>query len=160
MAITRWTPFSAFTSLEREMQDMLDRFTVRPRPEEFTWKPSTDVYREDGDLVVRAEFPGIDPEEGLDVQVEGNVLHIKGEKKLENEIREDDRYVRECRYGSFRRDVMLPEGVNPDDIAASFANGVLIVRVPVPEEAVEESRAKTITVDIAEPTPGEASTHS
>lgn len=151
MAITRWAPFSAFTSLEREMQQMFDRFTTRPWFEGFTWKPSTDVYRDDGELVVRAEIPGIDPEEGLTVEIEGNVLHIIGEKKEEKKIEEDDRYMHECHYGSFRRDVMLPEGITEDDITAGFDNGVLTVRIAVTEEEPAEPEPKAIKIDITTP---------
>ena len=148
MAITRWAPFSAFTSLEREMQDMMDRFTMRPWTEGFDWKPATDVYRENGDLIVRAELPGIDPEEGLTVEVEGNVLHITGEKRLEREVEEADRYLRESHFGSFRRDVLLPEGVEPDDIVATLEHGVLTVRVPMPTEAAEEPNTTKVEVEV------------
>lgn len=151
MAITRWAPFSAFTSLEREMQEMFDKFTSRPWFEGFSWKPSTDVYRDEGELVVRAEIPGIDPEKGLKVEVEGNVLHIEGEKKEEKEVEEDNRFVRECHYGSFRRDVLLPEGVTDDDIRATFDNGVLTVRVAVPVEEPEEAAPKAVKIPVAIP---------
>lgn len=148
MAIRRWAPFSAFTSLEREMQDMLDRFTPRAWSGDFEWRPRTDMYREDGDLVVRAEIPGIDPTEGLNVEVEKNVLHITGEKRTDTEVDDDDRYLRECHYGSFRRDVLLPEGVSADDITATVDHGVLMVRVPLPSEAEEEAQPKAIKVDV------------
>ena len=92
MAISRWAPSSAFTSLEREMQDMRSRFHTRPFIEGFEWKPSTDVYEEEGKLLVRTEIPGIDPSEELTIEVEENVLHIKGEKTMEKEISEDNRY--------------------------------------------------------------------
>lgn len=149
MAIMRWAPFSAFASLEREMQDMLDRFGSRPLLEGFEWKPSTDIYREGDKLIVRAEIPGIDPEEELTVELKDGVLHISGEKKVEKEISEDNRYLKECRYGSFRRQVVLPEGVDPESIHADFDNGILMVTVPVPVEKALEPSA--IAVEVKKP---------
>jgi HSP20 family protein len=148
MAITRWAPFSAFTSLEREMQDMMSRFHTRPFLEGFEWRPTTDVYEEEGKLIVRSEIPGMDLED-IEIKVEDNVLHISGEKKLEKEVSEDDRYVRECRFGTFRRDVMLPEGVDVDRIHADYDNGVLMVRVPLPTE-VAKPRPVRIPVEVPE----------
>ena len=153
MAIVRYAPFSAFTSLEREMQEMLDRFTTRPLFEGWEWKPATDVYRDGGDLVVRAELPGIDPEEGVTVEVKNGVLHILGDKEITEEVAEDDRFVREIRYGSFRRDVVLPEGIDPASVAATFVNGILTVRVPLPHQIAEETEARTVKVEIKKPEP-------
>lgn len=149
MAIVRWAPFSAFTSLQREMQEMLDRVATRPVFEGFDFRPLTDVYREGDNLLIRAEVPGMDPE-ALHIELEGSLLHIKGEKKSEEEIADHDRYLRECRYGSFRRDVMLPEGVAADKIKAEYDKGILTVRVPLPEEVVEEERKVSIPISIAE----------
>lgn len=148
MAITRWAPFSAFTSLEREMQDMLDRFALRPWSGEFAWRPTTDVYRQDGELVVRAEIPGIEPD-GLEVEIEGNVLHVTGEKKQEKNVEKEHLYLHESHFGSFRRDVVLPDGVDVDAITATLDNGVLMVRIPVPPEAAEEPPTTKIAVEIA-----------
>jgi HSP20 family protein len=153
MAIVRWAPFSAFTSVERDLQDMLERFTLRPFAEGFTWRPAADVFRTDGTLVVRAELPGIDPEAELSIDVESNVLHIKGEKKLEREVDEESRYLRECRYGSFHRDVMLPEGVDAEAITATYDQGVLTVEVPLPVESAEEAGRVTVKVTTKETQP-------
>lgn len=150
MSVIRWAPFSAFTSVERELQSILDRFSPRPWIEGLGWKPFTDVFREGGELIVRAELPGIDLETGLAIDVEDNVLHIKGEKKEEREVEEDDRYVKECHYGSFRRDILLPDGVEIDTIKATYENGVLMVRMPVPEHAVEVERKVKIEVSTPE----------
>ncbi len=153
MTIVRWAPFSAFTSVERELQDMLDRFSVRPFAEGFTWKPAADVFHENGTLVVRTELPGIDPDKELNIDVEGNVLHIQGEKKTGRVVEEEDRYLRECRYGWFRRDVMLPEGVDAEAITATYDRGILTVEVPLPSESVEESDKVTVKVTDKETEP-------
>lgn len=136
MSLVRWAPFSAFTSVERQMKAMLDQLPGRGWLEGFDWKPDTDVFREDDTLVIRAELPGIEADD-IEVDVEGSVLHVKGEKKVEHEIEEDDRFLRECRYGAFRRDVMLPDGVDPKLVEATFENGVLMIRVPIPMEPEE-----------------------
>jgi HSP20 family protein len=137
MAITRWAPFSAFTSLEREMQTLgreLRSLLAGGSLPEAAWRPDIDVYREGDNLVVRAELPGIDPAENLEIDVEDNVLRIRGHKRFEREVDEEHRFLRECRFGSFERDVLLPEDVVPDDVEAVYENGVLTVRVPVPAE--------------------------
>jgi HSP20 family protein len=131
------------------MQDMMSRFHTRPFIEGFEWRPSTDVYEEEGKLLVRTEIPGIDPSEELTIEVEENVLHIMGEKTLEKEISEDNRYLRECRYGTFRRDVMLPEGVDADKIRANYDNGILTVMVPMPDEKIVEPRTVKVEVRTA-----------
>ncbi len=143
MAIMRWTPFGALGSLEREMQDFFDRFT--PWRGEGALVPATDVYRDNGTLVVRTELPGVDPA-GIEVEVQGSILHIRGEKRHEREIDEADRYLYECRYGRFERDIPLPEGVDADAVEASFAHGVLTVRVAVPQ--TEEAAPRTIKVEV------------
>jgi len=149
MAIVRWAPFSAFNSLQREMAEMLDRFASRPVFEGFDFRPLTDVYREDDKLFVRAEVPGMDPE-SLKIELEGHLLRISGEKKFEREVDEHDRYLRECRFGSFRREVMLPEGVEEEDIKASYDHGVLTVEMPLPADIMEEERKVEIPISVAE----------
>ncbi len=145
MSITRWSPFSAFPAFEKEIQSLFDRFTTVPWAE-VAWRPSIDVYEEDGDLVVRAEVPGIDVSEDVDVEIEAGVLTIKGEKRTAKAIEEDDRYVRESRYGSFERSIMLPAGVDPESVTARAENGVLTVTVPLPQS--EHRRTESIPIEV------------
>src|SRR3972149_2258439 len=147
MAISRWAPFSALASLEREMQNferelhsLLGR--MGGAGEEVAWRPDTDVYREGETLVVRAELPGIEPDKHLEIDVEDNILRIRGHKRLEREIDEEHRFVRECRFGSFQRDILLPDGVEASNVEAVYENGVLTVRVPVPAGAVVPNPAR------------------
>jgi HSP20 family protein len=83
-------------------------------------------------MVVRAELPGIDPDQDVDVSVSNNVLHIKAERREQTEHRDKDSYRSEFRYGLFTRDVTLPDGVNADDVNATYRDGVLEVRTPMP----------------------------
>jgi HSP20 family protein len=148
MAIMRWAPFAAFPSLERDLQDLLDRIGAMAETEEFPWRPSTDVYRENGTLVLKAELPGIDPKTELTIDVEDDVLHISGEKTFERETEESDRFIKERRFGSFSRDLVLPEGVDPGAITAHYDNGILTVVVPLPTEVTAEP--KKVTVEVIE----------
>ncbi|GAA2203048.1 Hsp20/alpha crystallin family protein [Sinomonas flava] len=89
----------------------------------------------DGDsLVVRAELPGIDPEKDVDVSIRDGALHIRAFREERSEQKEKDSYRSEFRYGSFSRTLPLPEGATADDVTASYKDGVLEVRVPVPSQ--------------------------
>jgi len=90
-------------------------------------------YREDGTLVIRADLPGIDPDADVELTVSDGMLHIEAERR-EEEKKEGKGYVRrELRYGSLSRSLPLPEGVTEADIAATYKDGVLEVRVPEPK---------------------------
>lgn len=145
MSITKWTPFSAFPSFEREMQSLLDRFTSVPWAD-VAWRPTIDVYRDNGNLEIRAEVPGIDISKDVEVEIERGVLVIRGEKRTAKAIEEDDRFVRESRYGSFERSVMLPPGVDPTLVTAHADKGVLIVTVPLPRATEYEPVHIEVTV--------------
>ncbi len=151
MALIRWSPFDAFAALERDMQEMRDRFPMAGRAQaepvaERAWRPRVDVFREKEALVVRAELPGIDPEKDIEVSVEDNVLRIAGHRAFGREVDEKDFYLCERSYGSFRRDIVLPEGVNTDALEAHFENGVLTLRIPLPVEVEAGSRRIPITI--------------
>jgi HSP20 family protein len=93
------------------------------------WSPAIDVIQQDDDLLIRAELPGVRPED-VDITVQNGVLTISG--KLEEEREEERRgyLVRERRYGTFRRSLQLPQDVDEDQINARFENGVLEVTIP------------------------------
>ena len=90
-------------------------------------------YREDGTLVIRADLPGIDPDKDVELTISDRTLHIEAERR-EEEKREEKGYVRrELRYGSLSRSLRLPEGVTEADIAATYKDGVLEIRIPEPK---------------------------
>jgi HSP20 family protein len=93
-----------------------------------------DVTRTDGELIVTAELPGIDPYKDVEITVDEDYLTVKGEKSQEKEVSEEDRYMHERKYGKFVRRVPVPEGVSADKIAANYAKGILTVKVTLPEE--------------------------
>ncbi len=112
------------------------------RPSSFRM-PSLDVYEEKDSVVVKAELPGMKKED-VEVTLTGETLTIKGEKKEDKEVKEDDYYRRERSYGSFVRSVGLPCEVKSDEIKASFKDGVLEIRMPKTEEAKKKSIAVKI----------------
>jgi len=101
--------------------------------------PAVDVTEDEKAYKITAEMPGID-EKDLDVSVSGDMLTIKGEKRLEKEEKEKNYYVSERSYGSFQRSFALPEGVDRDTVGASFAKGVLTVTLPKTAQAQKEQK--------------------
>jgi HSP20 family protein len=97
------------------------------------WAPAVEVFEKEGKFVVKAELPGI-KEEDMDISVVDNTLTIKGEKKTESEVKEEDYYCCECSYGSFSRSIALPSNVDAKKIAASYEDGVLGISLPKASE--------------------------
>ena len=117
-------------------------YRVLPLADQGRWAPASDVFERDGDLVIRLDLPGIDPDKDVQVTVEDGVLCISGERKREPV--EGGRYYRqEWHYGSFERGIRVPKGVQVDDITASYENGMLEVVVP---KAVQLPQQKRIEV--------------
>lgn len=91
-------------------------------------------FADGDDLVVRVELPGIDPDHDVEVSVRDGMLHIEGHREERTEHKEKGNYRSEFRYGGFVRDVALPAGVRDDAVKATYTDGILEVRVPVPAE--------------------------
>lgn len=96
--------------------------------------PALDVYEQKDDVIVKAEIPGLTKDE-IDITLEGNTLTIKGEKKKEEEVKEEDYYRCERTYGAFSRSIDLPVAVQMDKVNASFKDGVLEIQLPKSEQA-------------------------
>jgi HSP20 family protein len=94
-----------------------------------SWVPSVDVLEKDGNLILRAELPGM-TEKQIDLKVEGNTLVLKGERKMESEDNKGNYHRVESSYGTFSRSFMLPETVDIDKINADYKNGVLTITIP------------------------------
>ena len=105
--------------------------------------PIVVVFEEKDDIVVKAELPGIE-KDNIQVNLTDHTLTIKGEKKKEEEVKEENYYRAERSYGSFLRTLDLPRDVRADQVKASFKNGILEVRMPKTEEA----KAKEIKVKV------------
>jgi HSP20 family protein len=135
---------TALTRFRDEMDDLFGRFfsggPLAAGAFGATW-PRMDLEESDKDLTVTAELPGVDPKQ-IDINVTGNVLTLRGEKKDEREEKGRDYHYVERQYGSFHRSVQLPSSVESDKVDATFKDGVLTIRMPKHPEA----RPKKITV--------------
>ncbi|HEU5003999.1 MAG TPA: Hsp20/alpha crystallin family protein [Actinomycetota bacterium] len=158
IAVRRFSPWSSFNELQRETDQLMRNvlagagmFGGTPAlasggQQSGAWMPAVDVLARDKDIVVRAELPGIDPSRDVEISVHDGVLTVRGERRQEEQTK-DDRYMRvERRYGSFERTLAIPEGVNPEGIQASYDNGVLEVTIP---GAAQESAPRRIPVQVA-----------
>lgn len=96
-------------------------------------------FRDGDDLIVRAEMPGIDPDRDVEITASGGMLHITAERTEEQEKKEKAFHRRELRYGSFARTIALPEGIDAATIGATYTDGILEVRIPVPAVETKES---------------------
>jgi HSP20 family protein len=113
---------------QRMMEDLFERPIWKPNGER-AWMPVVDIFEKDDKFVVKAELPGMKVED-IDVSVAGDTLTIKGEKKTESEIKDEDYYRCERTYGSFFRSILLPSTVDPSKIEANTEDGILEVTLP------------------------------
>ena len=130
------SPFRELDAFAAEVDSLLNAFLGRrvPLAPAGSFTPATDVVETDDEVVVRMDLPGLDRDD-VEVDVRDGTLTVRGERKRE-EREERDGYVRiERSAGRFSRAFALPAGVDPEKIAAKFANGVLELRVPKPSEA-------------------------
>ena len=144
-----------FSNVERMFEDWFEDFWSKPFPrlwrpnfsrlQSFAFEaPALDVYEQKDDLIVKAEIPGLTKDE-INITLEGNTLTIKGEKKKEQEVKEEDYYKCERSYGSFSRSIDLPVAVQTNKVNASFKDGVLELRLPKTEEA----KKNVVTIKVA-----------
>jgi HSP20 family protein len=140
--LTPWRPFGALDEMQRRFEDFLPFWpSLRRFPfDDGEWVPAIDMYEKDNKYMIKTELPGM-KEEDVDVSVVGDSLAIKGEKKAESEIKEEDYYRSERSYGSFFRTIALPLDADPDKIEANFEDGVLEVAIPK-TEAVKPKKVR------------------
>jgi HSP20 family protein len=142
MALVRWSPVGQLAGMEIErLNRMFNEFYQGSFNGE--WTPAVDIFEADNhDLVIKAEVPETKRED-ISVTFENNVLTLKGERKLDHEVKRESYQRIERRYGSFSRSFTLPSTVDASRINASYKDGVLTVRLPQREEA----KAKQIAVN-------------
>jgi len=147
-SVTPFQPFRGFTSLQGQINRLFNEAFDRTSEEGnlTSWAPAVDIYETEHNLVVKADLPDIKPEE-LDIRVENNILTIRGERKFEKKV-DDNNYLRvERAYGSFSRSFSLANSVNTEAIQADYQNGVLTLNIPKREEA----KPKQIKVRVEKP---------
>lgn len=128
----------------RAMDEMFERLFGRtPIASPTATNLPLDIFERDGKFIVRASVPGISPE-NLDVQVEDNVLTIRGEISHEYEGEDVKVYRREVSYGSFARSIRLPENLNFEKVDAEFSNGLVTISIP----RLEEVKPKALKVNV------------
>jgi HSP20 family protein len=144
-SITRWEPFRNFSTLQDQVNRLFETsFQGKADNSELTtWAPTVDIYETENELVLKVDLPGID-EKDLDVRVENNMLTIRGERKFEEKVKEDNYLRIERSYGSFSRSFSLPTTVNTEAIKAQYTNGVLTVELA----KRAESKPKQVKVNI------------
>src|SRR5689334_16590313 len=139
------SPFQMMRRMQEEMDRTFGSFFGQPwgggggTPGITGWSPSVDVYEDDKEIVVKAEVPGVEPED-LDVTCTEDALVIRGESRREEDREEGGWHRTERRFGRFERQIPLPPGTRPDDAQANFRNGVLELRIPKSEEARQRTR--------------------
>jgi HSP20 family protein len=138
MDLIRWNPWNELVSLRERMNRVFDDSLFRSdRRDDLmamgTWSPAVDMFEKDDKVVIKAELPGLDKKD-ISLDLKNGVLTLKGERKHENEVKEENYYRREMSCGKFIRSFTLPGDVDADKIKAEFQNGLLTVEVPKPEE--------------------------
>ena len=109
-----------------------------------TWAPPVDIYETENELVIKADLPDLD-EKDIDVRAENNLLTIRGERKFEKDINEDNYLRVERAYGPFTRSFSLPNTVNSESVRAEYRNGVLSLYLA----KLEESKPKQIKISVS-----------
>jgi HSP20 family protein len=121
-----WDPFTVLARMDRDFDDLVRRtWGTQARTAGFV--PAVEVLRSGEDVVVRFELPGIDVERDVSIEVDRGKLVISGERRASTEG--EGVLVRELRYGAFRREFALPQGITPEQVEASYDSGLLDVRV-------------------------------
>lgn len=142
MAIIRWMdPMREMATLQERMNQIFSDFFTRGRGhEEGTspglglWAPAVDIYETADDVVVSAELPGVDKDR-IHLEYKDGILTLRGERKVEKEVKEENYHRMERVYGTFQRSLPIPSSVDEERIKANFRDGILEVHMPKKEAA-------------------------
>jgi HSP20 family protein len=146
MELVRWKPAREMFPLQHKMNNFFDDFffpmgvgeTAR---QVWGWNPKVDIYEEENQIVLTAELPGVDKKD-IEVDVKNGVLTLKGERSVDNEVKEKNYHRKERSFGRFERSFKLQGDVDAGKITADYKDGILKVSIPKPEEI----KPKQITV--------------
>lgn len=144
-SITRWDPFRNISALQEQVNRLFEgNFAHNGDHSTLTaWAPSVDVYETENELVIKADLPEV-VEKDLDVRVENNMLTIRGERKFEQKVKEENYLRMERSYGTFSRSFSLPNTVDTQAIKAEYTDGVLSVTLP----KRVESKPKQVKINV------------
>lgn len=148
MALVRWEPFKDLLSIHDRMNRLFEDTFYRGKglEEELTkgtWTPSVDIFETQENIVLKAELPGLEQKD-ISIEVRDNTLTLRGEKKFEKEVKEENYHRIERSYGTFQRIFTLPDTVQQDKVKAKFKDGVLEINMP----KLEKAKSKLIKVDV------------
>lgn len=146
MTLIKWDPFRDLLTLQDRMNRIFEDSLTKNKlyAESLTsgmWSPTVDIYETEGSIVLKAELPGLKKDDVL-IEIKNHNLTIKGERKFEKDIKEENYHRIERSYGSFARTFSLPNSVDADKVAASFKDGVLEITIP----KVKEVKPKQIEI--------------
>jgi HSP20 family protein len=147
MAVVKWDPFRDLVSIQDRMNRLFEQTLSRSRGEEgvtaTTWTPAVDIYETADTIVMKAELPGV-AREDIQIQIDGNTLTLKGERRFARDVQEESYLRIERAYGSFHRSFGLPATVQQENVRAVLKDGVLELTLP----KAEGSKPKRISVDV------------
>jgi HSP20 family protein len=146
MTIVRWDSFRELAARQERMNRMFEGFAGLPQEDlaRGSWVPAVDIYSNgQHELVLKAELP--DMKEEIELTVEDNTLTIRGERRLDTEVAQEQFHRIERSYGPFARTFALPPTVDAGKVSAEYKAGVLTVRLPLREEA----KPKRIKIEVA-----------
>jgi HSP20 family protein len=143
-----WEPSRRGTSLQEQINRVFGDVLERAGEESnlTPWAPAVDIFETEHELVVKADLPDVNPQD-LDIRVENNILTIRGERKFEKNVNEDNYLRVERTYGPFSRSFSLANSVTSEAIKADYQDGVLTLSIPKREEA----KPKQIKVNVGTP---------
>ena len=148
MAIIRWAPFQELATVQDRMSRLFNEMYGRQGDDVMTrgaWVPPVDIYENGNhELILKAELPAMTRDD-IDIAVENSTLTVRGEKKFDQGIKDEQYHRVERTYGSFSRSFALPTTVDVNKVSAEYKDGVLTVKLPFREEA----KPKQIKVDVA-----------
>jgi len=147
-SFSTWDPFAEVSDLRKRMDEIFGEF-FGPTPSamaatEAVWSPLVDVHETKDGIQLQVELPGV-KQEDIQVSMVGDTLTLKGERKRETEVKEDNYHRIERSYGTFQRSIVLPSVVDPNRVKATYRDGVLEIQLPKKEEA----KPKEIKVEAA-----------
>ena len=145
--VTRWDQSRVLTPLQEQVIRLFEDNATRDRSghaDLATWAPPVDIYETENELVIKADLPDLDGKD-IDVRAQNNLLTIRGERKFEKDINEDNYLRVERAYGPFTRSFSLPNTVNSESVRAEYRNGVLSLYLA----KLEESKPKQIKISVS-----------
>lgn len=130
MAIIKWDPLSTLPAFQDKINTIFEEAfpasAGEGKPAMCDWRPLVDTYEENGEIIIQVELPGV-KKEHISIDVKNTIISISGHRSLAENVQNKTYFRRERCHGSFRRAFSLPESTNPEQIDASFKDGLLTI---------------------------------